>query len=81
MINHEGLWGKVIMEKYIVPQIVVEWIRKEVESHSGTLVVWKALMRAFPLVGKWLACKIGKGNRDRIREYPWMGSTCNFILL
>jgi hypothetical protein len=49
---HDGLWGKVVLEKYIAPYTIENWIGKESKNHSGALVIWKALMRNFPLVGK-----------------------------
>jgi hypothetical protein len=55
MINHEDFGGKVTLVKCIDPKTIEDWIRKEVKSHSETSMICKALVRAFPLVGKWLA--------------------------
>ena len=35
--------------------------------------MWKALVRSFPLIGKWLEWKVGRGNRVRIDEDPNVG--------
>jgi hypothetical protein len=44
-------------------------------SFRGPSVIWKALVREFPVVGKWLAWKVVKENKSRIGEYPLIGCT------
>lgn len=36
--------------------------------------VWKAIVQSFPLVGNWLAWKVGKWDKVRIGADPWVGS-------
>jgi hypothetical protein len=43
-------------------------------------IVWIALVKAFPLIGKWTAWKIGRGNKVIIVEDPWIGCKGNYRL-
>jgi hypothetical protein len=43
-----------------------KWFRMERKSVQGASIVWKALVRAFPIIGKWAAWKVGRGNKVRI---------------
>jgi hypothetical protein len=52
-----GLWREVLIQKYIHPLSVLDWIRAPNKSVISASIVWKALVQAFPLVGKWLACR------------------------
>ena len=41
---------------------------------------WKEFVEAFPLVGNWVAWKVGDGGRIRIGQDPWVGSGDNYRL-
>jgi hypothetical protein len=49
------------------------WTISEIKKFASVLVIEKALVKAFPLVGRWLLYKVGKGDIVRIREEPWAG--------
>lgn len=36
--------------------------------------------KAFPLIGRWLVWKVGKGNKVKTVEDPWLGYPESFIL-
>lgn len=72
-MHNDGLWGKVMVIQYLALESMEYCLRREVTSHDGALVIWKASMKGFPLVGKWMAWKVGKGDRVEIDEDPWIG--------
>jgi hypothetical protein len=38
------------------------------------------MVNVFTLIGKWLAWKVGRGNKVRIEENPWIGCMGNYRL-
>jgi hypothetical protein len=38
------------------------------------------MLKAAPLVGKWTAWAVGKGNKLRLGEDPWIGVSGNYTL-
>jgi hypothetical protein len=66
--------------KYLRGWSVEDWIRKERKSFRGAFMVWKGLVKAFPIVGKWVAQNIGRGDKLRRGEHPWIGCSSNFKL-
>jgi hypothetical protein len=63
LITVDGLWTQVMIQKYTEPDSVEDWIRSPTKSHQNALIVWKSLILAFPLVGRWLIWKVDKGNK------------------
>jgi hypothetical protein len=41
MFDLEGQWGRVTKEKYTEPNIVVGWIRREINSYKGASMIKK----------------------------------------
>jgi hypothetical protein len=41
-------------------------------------MMWKALVKDFPLIDNWLAWNVGKGNMFKIIENPWVRCLANF---
>jgi hypothetical protein len=62
LINTSSLWTKVIVQKYIAPISLEAWIRSQPKTTKGALVIWKAILNAFPLIENGLAWKIGNDN-------------------
>lgn len=56
------------------------WSRRRPKSHQNISIVWKAIVLAFPLVGKWLVWKVGKGNKVTLQEDHWLGCGDSFRL-
>jgi hypothetical protein len=50
---------------------------KKVQNGS---IIWKYILNAFPLIGKWLIWKIGNGAHILIGKDPWIGSKDNHLL-
>jgi hypothetical protein len=45
-----------------------EWFKMERKNIQGVSIVWKELVKVFPLIGKCSAWKVGRGNKVRIGE-------------
>jgi hypothetical protein len=41
LLKHEGLWKKVMLQKYIDPLSLEEWIRHPVKSIKGASIIRK----------------------------------------
>jgi hypothetical protein len=59
--------------KYLKIISILDWFRWVRKNSIGGSIVWKDLVRDFPLIGKWFAWKIGKENLLRIGEDPCIG--------
>ena len=57
----ESLWTLVIVQKYIAPFSVEDWIRNLVKSHSGGSIIWKVVVKSFAVIESSLAWKVGNG--------------------
>jgi hypothetical protein len=73
------LWVRVLNSKYFPNLSISEWFREPMKSSKGS-IVWKALVEAFPLVGKWMVWCIGNGEKVRLGEDPWLGAGNNYKL-
>jgi hypothetical protein len=51
LINSSSLWTRVVQHKYIAPLSILEWIRNPIKSMSGISIIWKAVIKAFDLIG------------------------------
>jgi hypothetical protein len=59
-MQNEGLWGKIMNAKYIALDSMEDYIQKRLKVWGGGSIIWKALVKAFPLLGKWLVWNIRK---------------------
>ena len=50
LIHSKNLWTKVMIEKYIAPDSVVDWIRSPQKGHKGGSVIWKAVNKSFVVI-------------------------------
>jgi hypothetical protein len=55
LVYNKALWEKVMKYKYLRGISIEDWFKKERKIPQGGSIVWKALIRAFPLIGKWIA--------------------------
>jgi hypothetical protein len=65
--------------KYFPSLSISDWFREPLKSTKGS-IVWKALVQAFPLVGKWTVWHIKNGEKVRLGEDPWLGDGNNYKL-
>ena len=80
MIQAEYLWTRVMYEKYIAPDSILDWIRNPNKSHQGGFVIWKVVTKSFDVIGENLVWKVGNGRRVRVGEDPWLGCNEGFRL-
>jgi hypothetical protein len=74
LLTTTSLWTLVVEHKYIRPDSVGDWIRRNDKSTQNCSIIWKAVVKSFHVVGDGLAWKVGKGNQVRIGMDPWPGS-------
>jgi hypothetical protein len=48
-------WAKITKEKYVRGSSVENWIRLTPKSFKGASIVWKSLVKGFPILGSWVA--------------------------
>ena len=70
LISTTSLWTKVIMQKYITPSTLIEWIRNTEKSCRGGSIFWKAIIKSFSLIGDNLAWRVGNGASVRVGLDP-----------
>lgn len=59
MISTSSLWTKVIIQKYIAPNSLIDWIRVSQKSCKGGSILWKAIIKSFHLIEEHLAWNVG----------------------
>jgi len=73
LISTTSLWTTVIYQKYIAPLSMIDWIRLDRKIYSGVSIIWKAIVRAFDLVGDNLAWRVGNGHKFLLGRDVWVG--------
>jgi len=56
----------MFIQKYIALDSLLDWVRMERESIQNVSNQWKAMMLSFPIIGKYLAWRVGNGAQVRI---------------
>jgi len=64
----ESLEKHVLIEKYISPLSIVDWIWLINKHNPIASSQWMALAQAFPILGNYLAWRVGNGSQVRIRS-------------
>ena len=72
LLKTVSLWTKVIIQKYIAPDSIENWIRSPRKTHTGGSVIWKAVVLSFGVIESNLAWKVGNGRKLRVGEEPWV---------
>jgi hypothetical protein len=80
LITTDSLWTQVVIQKYIRPASIQDWIRNPLKRFPLASIIWKALVSSFDVIGDSLAWRIGKGNQVWIGRDPWPGCRGAHIL-
>ena len=72
LISTQSLWTEFIIQKYITPTPLLDWIRDmgNTSLPNGS-IIWKALCKSLPLILEGIVWKIGDGTKVRIGVDPW----------
>jgi hypothetical protein len=68
-----------LIEKYIAPILIIDWVRKVNKNLPSALNQWKILVHVFPLIGKRLAWKVNYGMQIRIGSDVILGCSDDVI--
>ena len=66
------MWSKVIIQKYIAPDSIDDWIRSPGKSHIGGSVIWKVVVLSFGVIESNLAWHVGNDRKLRVGEDSWV---------
>jgi hypothetical protein len=80
VLTKDSLWSRILVQKDIAPDSLVEYIRKEHKSIQNVSNQWKALSLAFLVIGSYLAWHVGDGTQVRIKVDAIMGCNRNVFL-
>lgn len=80
LITSENLWTNVVVQKYIQPDTIEEWIRREENDTINCSIIWKEVLKSFPVFEEGLAWKVGNGTKIQIGNDPWPGSGVSHLL-
>jgi hypothetical protein len=74
LIKTSSLWTQVIHQKYISPLTILDWVHSSNKSTMAASIIWKALTKAFVLVGASLVWRVCNGRMVLLGLDPWVGS-------
>ena len=55
LLKSDSLWTRDLVQKYISPESVEDWIRRTIKSHTGGSFIWKAVVKSFDVTEDSLA--------------------------
>ena len=67
------LWNRVVQAKYLHGWGTADWLRMESIEQLDISNIWRALLKALPILKSWLAWKPGDGWSIRIGRDPIVG--------
>ena len=80
LISTTNFWTKVILQKYISPSSLIDWIQNPQKSFRGGSIFWKAIVKSFHLISEGLAWRVGDGCPVILGLDPWSRSGINHLL-
>ena len=72
ILKTENLWSHVMIQKYISPYSIEEWIQIPMKSHAGGSIFWKVVVKSFDVIEDSLAWMIRNGRKLRVGGDPWI---------
>jgi hypothetical protein len=76
----DGIWQKVLKDKYLPYVSVSMWFRLEHRSQGEASPVWRNLLKSLPLLHHWLCWKSGNGETIQTGRDQIMGMGQNSFL-
>jgi hypothetical protein len=73
VLTKKILWSGILVQKYIAPGSIIDWIRRENKSIHNVSNQWKTLSLSFLVIGSYLAWRVGDGSLVRIGVDAIMG--------
>ena len=73
VLQKDGLWNDVVVNKYIKKHSVETWLRGKHFNLRGVSVFWKGFILTLPWIGKSLAWQVGCGKNVLIGTDPIIG--------
>ena len=71
-INSRGLWGILIMKKYLKDKYVEYWL-SGYKLTANSSFFWLSFMRQFNWIKKWLTWRVGNGHKIVVGIDPIIG--------
>jgi hypothetical protein len=62
----DGLWHRVLKDKYLISPSVVAWLRRSTVSSHKVSNTWRSLLKSLHVVTQWIAWKPGSGLSIRL---------------
>jgi hypothetical protein len=72
-ITRDNLWRLILMEKYIAPDTILDWVQRTQKRTHKVSNQWKALSLVFPIIRRFLALKVGTYYSVRIGMHAIIG--------
>ena len=80
VINGSGLWVQIVLQKYVHPMSLLDWIRSYGKQKRSMSIYWKAVLWSFDIIGNNLVWKIGIGAAVRLGLDLWVGCKWRHLL-
>ena len=66
LISKENIWNKMISHKYIEPNSILTWIRRDDKSWKNGSAHWNVIASSFLMIGTYLGWNVGNGEVVRV---------------
>jgi hypothetical protein len=80
VLMEDGIWHRVIKDKYLPYTSVATWLRSALVTQPLASQFWKRLMKSLPLITHWLSWKPGGGDAILIGLDKILGIGTNSFL-
>ena len=80
VLQNDGLWHHVLINKYLKNLLVVAWLRGKNFNSRGVSVIWKGFLLTLPWLGRRLAWQVENGHDVLIGIDPIIGASISHSL-